>query len=864
MESWNALKNKLRTLFRRGALERDLEAEIRFHQEMSAQRESSPGAARRRFGNATLAREDARAAWTFHLLETFWNDLRYGARMMGRSKAFAAAAVLSLALGAGANTAMFSMLLAVCFPAFPYRDATAVLYLEAATPSDRWAWQTSLADFQDWRSQSRTVESMTAAAEGLFHSTDGEGAPERLIGLRVTPNFFSFLGVPLAAGREFRADENQPGREKVAVLGYGYWERRFDRRDSVIGQTIRLNHESYTVIGIVPQWFRWLRWRNTGCGDPTGESHHCLDVYVPLVEQPASRAARNMHVLGRAFPGLGPQQVQAELRSIASQLEREHPDTNRNWSVTVQPVTTAFFQMAPGLVALQTAAFFVLLIACTNVASLLLARAAVRRREMALRSALGAGRGRVVRQLLTEGLLLAALASALGVLFGWWGGRLAARSVEMNWTPDLLDWRLLMFAAGSGVLTALLFTLAPAFESAKADPGEALKEGGRAGLGLGRRRLRRWLVAGEVALALVLLVSATLMVQSYRNLSGVSPGFDPHPMLMVRLPAEDGAEAPPLQRMLESVRAVPGVASAALASSPHLHGGERVRALLKNGDLSERVVRYRAVTADYLATLNVRVRSGRDFDSSDRGARVALVNEPLAALLWPGVEPAGRIVTIERNGQRSELRVVGVMPALVDGHVRDPLRPQVLELSETPAASPWLVVRTHGTPSQIVPDLRKAVQAVDRTQPLAGLQTFDELLSLQVGEWRASRNLLFAFAAVALLLAALGVYGMLSYFVAQRRQEMGVRMALGARADDIFRVMLKDGLKLGAAGVAGGVLAAAGLTRALQGVLFGISPLDPPSFAAATLLLLLVTLFAAALPARRASRLEPSEALRYE
>jgi putative ABC transport system permease protein len=888
--SWN---KRVFSFFRQKKLSEEISGEVEFHIDMRIAEKiaagASPDEARRevllRFGNTTLVHEDTRGMNILAWIETCWQDLRQAARVLYGAPGFSAVAILSLALGIGLNSSLFSVICAFVAPVFPYKNAQSILNLEKLHPQHPRGTNASLADFLDWRSQNNSFEEMAAVENATLNESGGTGPPERLIGLRTTSNFLSFLGVTPILGRDFRPEENQPGRDHVAILGFGYWDRKYNRDARVLGKQLKLNDEFYTIVGVVPSWFHWLKWRNTSCGDPLGEEAHCIDVYTPIAVDAASLTSASrgdgiLTVLGRLKHEVPLERARAEMRTVAARIAQQYPETNKDWSVLVRTLNESIAgELAPGWITMQAAVAFVLLIACANVANLLLARGTVRQREIALRCTLGASRSRVVRQLFTEGLLLAAFAGAAGLLFAVWGAPLIAAVTNVQLLDLHLDLRMLSFTAAATLATTLIFALVPALQASKADTNEVLKEGGKTALGSRSSRLRSSLVVIQISLALVLLIAAGLMIQSFANNSRVSPGFNPHDLLVVRVPfasqkyQDAGKRSDFLARSLEKVRAVPGVRSASIVTWPPLWGSELVRISTEGNPTppSEwpQIKGYRAATADYFQTLGVQVTRGRNFRTSDYGTPVAIINEELRRQLLPDGNPIGahlnlRLVDSPSTKSITSVEIIGIVPNTADGRFTVLNRPQLVELKKTPDGSPWFIVRTETNPFSVVKDLRRAVQSVDPDQPLAALQTMDDPISGQLSEVAASMKLLAAFATLALLLSALGIYGVIAYFINRRRHEMGIRIARGAGSRQVLNLILGQALKLALIGIGVGIFVAWGVTRSLSAALFDISPTDPLTFAGAAVVLSIIAVLSAYIPAIRATKLDPMIALRYE
>jgi putative ABC transport system permease protein len=806
-------------------------------------------------------------------MQSLGQDLRHGARTLRANPGFTAIAVITLALGIGANTTIFSVVKAVVLQPLPYPEAERLVRLWESNPGRGWPeFSASVPNFEDWRMQQSVYEELAAYEFTTFNLT-GDGEPLRVAALGVTANLFPALGFAPALGRGFLPEEERAGCHRVAIVSDGLWQRRFGGDPGLIGRQIQLDGEGFTVVGVMPPRFRLT---------PGTE------MWVPLMRdaavQPwrADRSNHNLAVVGRLESGVGIEQAQAEMDTIARRLEEQHPASNAGWGVRMrtfydwlvpEPIRRSMFVLF-GSVA------FVLLIACANVANLLLTRAAGRQRGLAIRAALGAGRLRLMRQLLTESLLLTTLGGAAGVLLALWATPLL-RSVTALDIPRLAETRLdagvLGFTLVVSLLTGILFGLAPAWQASRLDLNLALKEGGRRGAAAPRQRLRGALVVSEVALALVLLLGAGLMLRSFVRLQEVELGFAPENVLtlQVSLPSskygDSAARVDFFGRMLERLRTVPGVIDAAAVTRTPLSGGggwamevtpEGQEPTASGAALSAATF---AVTPRYFRMLGVPLLQGRDFTEQDRGDAplTLIVNEAFASRFWPGEEALGKRF---RPGTSNPFgTVIGVV-----GNVRH----AGLEGEPAPAfyfahghiGMPALTVavRTSVPSDRTAAALRARIHSLDGELPIYNVRPMQQNVDDSAGQPRFRAALLSVFSGVALLLAAVGIYGVMAYTVTQRTHEIGVRMALGARASDVLKLGLREGLVLSLIGVAFGLALALGLTRFLSELLYDVGPTDPPTFAAISVLLVGVTLGACYIPARRATKVDPLVALRCD
>jgi putative ABC transport system permease protein len=829
---------------------------------------------RRQFGNITLPWEENRKMRGIRLIETLFQDLKYGLGMLRRNPGFTFVAVLTLALGIGANTAIFSVVNGVLLNALPYPqpEQLAMVWCDnrrQGIPDDI----TSYPNFVDWRDRNKTFQGMAGVVPERLNLT-GVGEPEEIRAANVSTNFFQLIGVSPVRGRRFTAEEEKPGNDKVVILSHALWQRRFGGDPGILNRTISLSGQSHVIVGIMPPEFQFPE--NT-------------EIWRPLAPDGQWRVARSafwLPVVGRLKPGVTRAQAQADLDVIANQIERQFPEM-AGYGVNVVPVVEQIVgSIRRPLLILSGAVLFVLLIACANVTNLLLARAAARQREVAVRAALGTGRWRIVCQLLTESMLLAVVGGALGVLLAWWGLRLLVNLSPSN-IPRLenisLDGRVLWFTLGLSLLTGLIFGLAPTLQATHLKLSETLKEGARTGGGGagGRRaqRIRGVFIVAEVALTLVLLVGAGLLVRSFWRLQQVDPGFRADHLLTLRLSLPlsrytDGAQAVSFfERLQERLAALPGVVSASASSGVMLaklaiSAGFTIENRPRDPSELALELPFDQVLPNYFQMMGVPLLRGRAFTAQDGrdSPRVAIVNETFVKRYFPNDDPIGRRFTFGDGGPNARwITIVGVVR---DTKRQGPDQPVRIEswmpLAQMPAGSMEMVLRTTGDPLALSNAAREAVWSLDRDLPIPKIQTMERILSERVAQRRLNMLLLGLFAMAALILAAVGIYGVMSYAVTQRTHEIGVRMALGAQAGDVLRMAIWKGMRLTLIGVALGLAGALALTRVMRSLLFNVSATDPATLALIALLLVVVALIASYIPARRATKVDPLLALRHE
>jgi len=793
------------------------------------------------------------------------NDLRYGARALLKSPMFSGVAVLALALGIGATTALFTVVNGVLLQPLPFDEPGRLLAINETHPRIG-RFSVAPGNFVSWQEEGTVFAGM-----GVYGGTSlvltGEGEPEEWRGATVSAGLFTTLGMRPPIGRDFLPEEDQPGRDDVVILSQGLWQARFGGTPDVIGRTLTLNGRPRTVVGVMPPGFEFLR--------PD------VVAWVPVAltaEDRRNHGAHYLRAVGRLKEGLTIEQALAELDTIAARLEQVFQESNKDWRVEARPLLEVVVGSSrPALLVLLGAVGFVLLIACANVANMLLARATVRQKEMAIRIALGAGRWRVVRQLLAEALLLGIAGGAAGLAIAAWGlSILPALAPGLPRLSEVaLDLRALAFTGGLALLTGVVFGLAPAFQIARPDVTESLKDGGHGASGSrGRLRLRQALVVVEVALAVVLLIGAGLLIRSFWNLQHVDPGFRQENVVaaFVSLPparySDDEQAIGFYRRLLERASTLPGVESAAVtAAMPFWNDyvqGFRFQERPEPAPGEWPATNYYAVSADYFRTLGIPLRRGRLFTDRDRAGapRVAIINETMARRMFPGEDPIGQHIHVTA-GPPAFREIVGIVGNVKQYELDADAPMQTYEpFLVQPYRRMTLVLRTATDPALLAAAVRQAVQALDPDQPVSRVATLQELVADSVAQPRASARLITVFGAVALLLAAVGVYGVMAFTVAQRRREFAIRIAIGAGKGRVLRLVIGQGLTLAAMGVAAGIGGAFALTRLTASLLFGVTATDPVTFALVPAVLAGVALGGSALPAWRATTVDPVTALR--
>jgi putative ABC transport system permease protein len=804
-----------------------------------------------------------------NMIADIWQDLRFGARMLLKQPGFTLIAVLTLALGIGANTALFSIVNAVLLRPLPYQAPERLVIVQERFSAG--GITVSYPNFADWQTQQTAFEGISAVRGNESFNLTGAGEPERLSGRLVSAAFLSTLSVKLQLGRDFLPEEDQAGAAPAVILSYGFWQRRFGNNPSIIGKQLTLNNQSYTVIGVTPANFQY------------GLE---ADVTVPIglsAERFKNRGSDpGIGVVARLKPNFSQQQAEAEMNVIAARLEQQYPATNKGRRVLLTPLHESVVgNVRQPLLILLGAVGLVLLIACANVANLLLVRASARQKEMAVRVALGASRATLIRQLRTESVLLAALGAVLGTLLAFWGTSLIATQLPGG-IPRLqeatVDAPVLIFTLAVTLLTGLLFGLAPALQASRPNLTEGLKEGERGSSGR-RQRLRSALVIGEVALTLTLLVGAGLLLQSFRRVLQVDPGFNPQNLLTMQVSVNnpDGQQvANFFDQLQQNVRNLPGVKAVAVSNGLPFGTANFPTFLIEGRPETESKpsgIRY-TVSPGYFQTMGIALVKGRLFTAEDtrESQPVIVIDEVLAQRYFPDEDPIGRrlkhgptapsleIVGIVRHVEPNSLDAQGTVPAQFYTNFNQ----TALQGLPGSVRRINLLTRTEVEPSSLALAVRGQIAALNKDQAVFNVRTMEEIVGQSVAPRRFSMLLLSAFAIAALALASLGIYGLMSYAVAQRTREIGVRMALGAQVSDVLRLVIGQGMKLAFAGVALGLVASLALTQTIKTLLFGVSAADPLTFTAIALLLIAVALLACFVPARRAARVNPMNALRSE
>jgi predicted permease len=886
-EGVNALWLRIKALFRRPQFDRDLNDELQFHLAMREQKLMDQGlpageasyVARRQFGNTIGAKEMDREMWTFPFLETLWQDIRYGLRQLRRSPGFTIVAVLTLSLGIGANTAIFWVADAALLKPLRYRNPAALTIVWEDQPTYNLLRNTvAPPNFFRWEQQNHCFSGMAAFLDQPVNLT-GTGEPQQVDVQLVSPNFFSLLGVDPMLGRAFSPGEDQPGKNHVAVLSYGLWKSKFGGDPNILGKAIELDGESFAVIGIARSDFDFYISEFSRTGERP-------QLWAPLETTPVwhdwTKVGRFLRVIARVKPGLSLAQAQAQMSVVAANLAAHYPTYDKGWGIRLVSLRDQLSgALRPALLILLGAVAFVLLIACANISSLLLSRAAGRRREIALRIALGASRRRIVQQLLTESLVLGVLGGALGAFVAIWATEALIRggsATLLDLSAISVDWRILAFAAGVTLLAGVLAGFLPSFVTASFEVASALPEGGRTS-SAGRKSLsaRSILVVVEISLALVLLAGSGLLIQSFFRLTEVDPGFNASHLLTFQISLPDKyqharASAAFFNQLLGKIRALPGAISTSADVTPPFSGVGSATYFSIVGEPplpvgEARGTEVRVIEPDYFRTMGIPLLRGRTFNDREfaRQSNVVIINDKFADKYFLGKNPLGQKIVIDMKDKNLPDRIIGVVGNVHESSLArapDPLA--YWPYPELPYNGMTVVVRTATPPLSLVPSIRRALHQIDKDQPMAKISTMDQLVANSAARSRFTVLLLSTFAALALALACIGIYGVMAYSVAQRTHEIGIRLALGAQNPDVLRMVLGKGLRLALVGWATGLVGALVLTRLLSSLLYDVKPTDPSTFLAVSVILIVVALLACYIPARRAANVDPTEALRYQ
>jgi len=814
-----------------------------------------------------------------------WREIRYAVRMFRKNPGVSAIALLTLALGIGANTAIFSVVSAVLLQPLPYQNPERLVSLWENVP-EHGRWRVAPANFFDWKKQN-TVFTDVVSFGGATLTLTGDGDPEQLSGTAVTPGYFEVVGVQPVLGRAFQPEEYQLGKDQVVIIGYGLWQRRFGGDRNVVGRNVTLDGNSYTVIGVMPAGIYPAHPTTAGRIEFDEQSQDFWRPMSYMVHLASLRSAHIMGVLARLKPGVTIEQAQTEMNTIGARLAQEY-EANRGEGIIVNRfLNEVVGNVRPALVTLLVAVGMVLLIACANIAGLLLAQHAARTKEIAIRAALGAGRGRLVRQFFVEGLLLSILGTLAGVGVAQLGLKVLLKFVPQQ-IPRLahvgLDWRVLGFTLLLSLVTCLLFGLVPAWHASKPDLQTALEQSGRtSGPGAARLRFRQMLVVFQVSVAVMLAIGAGLLIKSFWLLERVDPGFKAERVLSADLilPGVKYKEPADINnfyhQLLERLAALPGVESATIAYDPPLKSNWidsfEIEGRVAAAEDRSQNANFIPVGADYFNTVGARIVRGRIFTPQDDAEHpgTAIVNEAFVRHYFPNEEPLGRRLKpgppgrIWKNQKLTSFEIVGIARDVKFGGLAAVTEPAYyLPAAQAPLPDMTLLVRTTNDPKSIIAAVRQAVWSIDPNQPIANVNTLEQIVSDSIAQPRLNMVLMMLFGGLALSLSAVGIYGLLSYAVTQRTQELGIRMALGANVGNVLKLVLKQGMLLALIGEAIGLVAAFALTRLMRGLLFAVTPTDTGIFAGVVVVLTLTALVACWVPARRATKVDPLVALRYE
>jgi predicted permease len=881
MSLFSRIRSLMSNLFRRRRVEHDLDAEVNSYLTQLIDEKIAAGINPRdahrealiELEGAEQVKEQVREVRAGAIVEQLLQDTRYALRMLRKNPGFTSIAVITLALGIGVNTAIFSLVDGILLRPLPYEQPDRLVRLvQSQRQLGLDTWNLSQATFSFLRDNNHSLEAVAAYSTSGANLT-GNGEPERVTIGTVSADFFKVLGIPPLLGRGFSAGEDTPGKNGVCVIGFGFWQRQFGGDPNIIGKSLELNSAAAEVIGVMPAGFSFPR--------------PGIDLWTPLALNPTRTAPYFLRAIGRLGSGVSLAEAQAETTGVLWDYARQHPDTSESripldqgsaLKTIVTPLKEAMVASTQKpLIILLCAVGLVLLIACANVANLLLARATSRVREIAVRFALGATPSRVARQLLTESVVLAAIGAAVGMMLAWVGVRMLDR-LPIEGIPRIevvtVDGRVLAFTAGIGLLTGLLFGLMPALRAYRIGIVAGMHEGGRGGTS--SRRSSSVLVAAQFALSFVLLIGAGLLMKSFQRLQSVDVGFNPEKLLtmVVSLPARKYSKPQQsvqfYQNLMDRMRSVPGVRSAGLTTNIPFVGDDNSDNFIVEGhepQTGEEGVQTQllSITPGHLQVMGIPLLRGRDFLETDTGnsQAVAIIDETLARMYWPDGDALGK--RVETTGDMQWMTIVGVVGGIKQDGFAEDLKPHIyMPVAQSPALLAKLVVRTDGPPTATLGAIKSEVSALDPNIPVFSIRTMQDVIDRTLNSQRLTNLLLTSFSVLALVLAAVGIYGTMSLYVGSRKNEFGIRMALGAQPGMLLRSVLKEGLMLIAVGVATGVVGALALTRTISSLLFHVSPTDPVVFTGVSLVLVVVALTACFVPARRASRVDPITALRHE